>query len=74
MLQYYQAPIRTNTFVTPIAQKPTNTNNIQTNNSLSNYHTTHPSAQPIKTVQNPTYINSSASISDSIKPFDGLDH
>ena len=53
---------------------PTNTNNLQTNTSHSSYNTTHPSAQPLTTVSNPTYKNSSASNSERIKPFDGLDH
>ena len=54
--------IRTNRFVTPKTQIPRNTNNLQTNTSHSNYHTTHPSAQPLTTIStNPTHINSSAS-------------
>ena len=51
-----------------------NTNNLQTYTSHSNYHITLSSAQPLTTVSNPTCINSSASISEPIKPFDGLDH
>ena len=65
--------IRTNPFVTPITQIPTNTIKLQTNTSYSNYHTTQQSTQPLPTVSNPTYINSSASISETIKPFDCLD-
>ena len=53
---------------------PTNTNNLQTNTSLSNYHITHPSAQPLTTVSNPIFVNSFASVSEPIKSFDGLDH
>ena len=63
----------TTPLVTQIKQNPTNTRNIQTNISNSNYHTTHPSAQPLTTVSNPTYLNSSVSISESIKPVDGPD-
>ena len=42
-----------------------------------NSHTTHtipPSTIPSLTHTTPTYINSSTSISEPIKPFDGLDH
>ena len=42
-----------------------------------NSHTTHtipPSTIPPLTYTTPTYINSSTSISEPIKPFDGLDH
>ena len=53
---------------------PTNTNNLQTNTSPSNYHITHPYTQPSTTISNPTYTNSSTSISEPIKPFDGRDH
>ena len=66
--------IRTNPNFTPISQIPTNTNNLQTNTSHSNYHRTHPYTQPSTTISNPTHINSSTSISEPIKPFDGLDH
>ena len=58
--------IRTNPYSTPISQIPTNTNNLQTNTSHSNYHITHPYTQPSTTISNPTYINSSTSISESI--------
>ena len=56
------------------SQIPTNTNNLQTNTSHSNYHRTHPYTQPSTTISNPTHTNSSTSISEPIKPFDGLDH
>ena len=66
--------IRTNPYFTPISQIPTNTNNSQTKTLHSNYHITHPYAQPSTTISNPTYINSSTSISKPIKLFDGLDY
>ena len=65
--------IKTNPYFTPMSQSPANTNNLQTNTPHSNYHITHPYAQPSTTISNPTYINSSASISETIKSFDGLD-
>ena len=65
--------IRTKPYFTPISQIPTKTNNLQTNTSHSNYHITHPYTQPSTTISNPTYIDSSISISEPIKPFDGLD-
>ena len=79
-VQHHHVPIpssfsvRTNPFFTPTSQIPTNTNNLQTHTSHSNFHITHPYAQPSTTVSNPTYINSFTSISEPIKPFDGLDH
>ena len=66
--------IGTNSYFTPISQILTNTNNLQTNTSHSNYHITHPYTQPPIPISNPTYINSSTSISEPIQPFDGLDH
>ena len=78
--QYQNIPVpstssvRTNPYFTPKLQNPTNTNNIQTQTSHSNYHVKHPYTQPFTTIPNPTYINSSTSISERIKPFDGLDH
>ena len=65
--------IQTNPYFTPISQIPTNTNTLQTNTSHSNYHITHPYAPPSTTISNPTYINSSTSISEPIKQFNGLD-
>ena len=38
------------------------------------YNTTPPSTISHNTMSHPTYINSSTSISEPIKPFDGLDH
>ena len=38
------------------------------------YNTTPPSTMSHNTMSHPTYINSSTSISEPIKPFDGLDH
>ena len=38
------------------------------------YNTTPPSTVSYNTMSHPTYINSSTSISEPIKPFDGLDH
>ena len=38
------------------------------------YNTTPPSTITHSTMSHPTYINSSTSISEPIKPFDGLDH
>ena len=38
------------------------------------YNTTPPSTVSHNTMSHPTYINSSTSISEPIKPFDGLDH
>ena len=79
-VQHHNVPIpssssiRTNPFFTPTTQVPTNTNNLQTYTSHSNFHITHPYAQPSTTDSTPTYINSSISISEPIKPFDGLDY
>ena len=79
-IQHHNVPvsssssIKTNPYFTPTTQFPTNTINLQTNTSHSNYHITHPYAPPSTTVSNPTYITSSTSISEPIKPFDGLDH
>ena len=62
-IQHHNVPvpptsIKTNPYFTPISQIPTNTYNLQTNTSHSNYHITHPYAQPSTTISNPTYINS----------------
>ena len=68
--------IQTNPLIQPIsAQSQFNTINIPPPSFSS--HTTHaiPSSTiPLTTLTTSTYINSSASISDSIKSFDGLDH
>ena len=37
-------------------------------------HTISPTTIPLSTLNTPTYINSATSISEPIKPFDGLDH
>ena len=66
--------IRTNPFFTPTSQIPTNTNNFQTHTSHLNFHRTRSYAQPSTVVSNPTYSDFSTSISEPIKPFDGLDH
>ena len=53
-----------------------NTSTIPSTN-ISNhptYNTTPPSTMSHNTMSHPTYINSSTSISEPIKPFDGLDH
>ena len=53
---------RTNPYITPTSQIPTNTDNLQTHTSHSNFHITQSYAEPSTTVSNPTYINSSTSI------------
>ena len=53
----------------------TNTQIISSNTSnILTYNTVHPSTIPQSTVSHPTYINSSTSVSEPIKPLDGLDH
>ena len=42
--------------------------------NVPTYHTVKPSTISQNTISQPTYINSSTSISEPIKPFDGLDH
>ena len=52
-----------------------NTQNITSNASHTpTYNTIRTSTIPQSTVSHPTYINSSTSISEPIKPFDSLDH
>ena len=74
-IQHHKVPvpstssIRTNPYFTRISQLPTNTNNLQTNTSHSNYHITHPYTQPSTTIPNPTFINYSTSFSEPNKPF-----
>ena len=67
---------RTNPHVHPTSIQPqANTLNIPPNSF--NSHITHNipfSTTPLTTLNTPTYTNSSASISEPIKPFDGLDH
>ena len=50
-----------------------NTHNIPPNSNI-NYQTMPCSTLPLSTVSNPTNINSLASISEPIKPFDAPDH
>ena len=68
--------IQTNPHVHPTSIQPqANTLNIPPDSF--NSHTTHTipsSATPLPTLNTPTNINSSASISEPIKLFDGLDH
>ena len=68
--------IQTNPHVHPTSiQAQANTLNIPSNSFHS--HTTHTipfSTAPLTTLNTPTYINSSASISEPIKRFDGLDY
>ena len=53
-----------------------NTSNTSLTNISNNptYNTTPPSTRSHNTMSHPTYINSSTSISEPVKPFDGLDH
>ena len=68
--------IRTNLYMNAIStqpvinppNKPSNVFNIPT------FKTTPPSTKSQPTISQPTYITSSTSISEPIKPFDGLDH
>ena len=68
--------LQTNPHVNPTSIQPqANTLNIPQNSF--NSHTTHTipsSTTPLTTLNTPTFINSYASISEPIKPFDGLDH
>ena len=53
----------------------TNTPNISSNTSnIPTYNPVPPSTMPQSTNSHPTYLNSSASICEPIKPFDGFDH
>ena len=45
-----------------------------TSSNPSTLHTIPPNTTPPSTINTPTYINSATSISEPIKPFDGLDH
>ena len=67
--------IRTNSYIkTTYTQLFTNPLNIPPNPSNTpTYNTVPRSTQPNSRVSNPTYINSSTSISEPIEPFDGLD-
>ena len=68
--------IQTNLHVHPTSIQPqANTLNIPQNSFNSHItHTIPSSTTPLSTLNTPTYINSSASISEPIKPFDSLDH
>ena len=68
--------IQTNPHLNPTFIRPqANTLNIpQTSFTSHNTHTIPSSTTPSTTLNTPTYINSSASVSEPIKPFDGLDH
>ena len=60
---------------TTYTQPFTNAQNIHPNPSITpTYNKIPPSTIPQSTISNPTYINSSTSISELIKPFDALDH
>ena len=65
---------RTNPCFTPFSQIPSNTKNLRNKTSHSNNHITHPYAQPSTTISNPAYMRPSASISEPINQFDGLNH
>ena len=45
-----------------------------TSSNPSTTHTVPPTTIPLSTLNTPTYINSATSISEPIKPYDGLDH
>ena len=62
--------------IQPIHTQPqTNALNIPpTSFNPSTTHTLPPTALPMSTLSTPTYINSATSISEPIKPFDGLNH
>ena len=61
--------IRTNPHI-----QTTFTNSITTNSNAPAYNTAPPSTLSHNTLPQPTYINASTSISEPIKPFDGLYH
>ena len=52
----------------------TSTTSLTNISNNSTYNTTPPSTISHNTMSHPTYINSSTSISEPIKPFNGLDH
>ena len=52
----------------------TSTTSITNISNVPTYNTAPPSTLPQSTLSQPTFINSSTSISEPIKPFDGLDH
>ena len=52
----------------------TSTTSITNVSNAPTYNTAPPSTIPQSSIPQPTFINSSTSISEPIKPFDGLDH
>ena len=77
--QTYNPPsttIRTNPRINITYTQPsTKTSNTASNTSnIPTYNTIPPSTMNQSTVSHPTSINSSTSISEPIKPVDGLDH
>ena len=61
--------------IQPMTQSQTNALNIPPKSfNPSTTHTLPPTTLPLSTLSTPTYINSATSISEPIKPFDGLDH
>ena len=65
--------IRTNPHINATYTQPT-TNPSSISSNIPTYNTIPPSTIPQSMISNPTYINSSTSISEPIKPLDGLDH
>ena len=67
---------RTNPYINPTYSQPvTNPPNIPfTVSNIPIYNTHPPSTMSQPTIPQPTYFNSSTSIYEPIKPFDGLDH
>ena len=68
-----QNPPSTTTRTNPHFHNTSTTSFTNTSNNPT-YNTVPPSTISHNTISHPTYINSSTSISDHIKPFDGLDH
>ena len=68
--------IRTNPHINATLTQPiTNPPNMSSNvSNIPTYNTSPPSIKPQPTISQPTYITFSTSISDPMKPFDGLDH
>ena len=66
-------PISTTIRTNPHFQN-TSTTSITNISNIPTYNTTPPSTITPNTMSHPTCINSSTSISEPIKPFDGLDH
>ena len=68
--------IRTNPYIRATYSQPvTNPPNISSNvSNIPTYNTNSPSTISQPPISQPTYINASTSISEPIKPFDGLDN